>query len=133
MKEKISKIIYICLNVILVLAILKIGYPIKENFIIVKVSLYILMILFIIVNWKDNLFCGWLDILLFLFCLTPLIPLVSGSAIDTYETLVSLSNMLAVFSFYYLSRKLIDTPQRKNTFFNIIIIGSVFIVILRNR
>ena len=132
MKERINKLIFAVINIVIFMALLVTGTPVEDNSMFIQITIFTLAGIYIFIN-KKKLFTNWLDVLMFIFCTVPLIPLITGTAINREETFMLLVKMLSVYCLYFLLKHLIDTPKKIEFFINIIIFTATILVILRNR
>lgn len=134
MKEKIknvvNQIIRISCCIIIILGAFFVGSPLVENFSNVNIVIYFVAIIYLITNCEKKIFINKVDILVFIFCHSLLIPLIFNKALDVEKTIIDLLNNISIFWLYIIVKNLFVTEKQKNILLNTAIISGIFLMIL---
>lgn len=129
-KDSINKVLRICCCIVLILGSLFIGPPIKETFSLVNIIIYFIAIVYIITNSEKRIFANKLDVLIFIFCHSLIIPIIFNTVLDIHGTVINLLNNISVFWLYIVIKNLFVTEKQKSILLNTSIICGIFLVIL---
>lgn len=125
------KIFKIIASIIILLAFILIGSPIKYNCLALNIGIIIIgsiYILYKILKKKQNVINRKMDIIVLIFCLSPIIPLMFNTYSSLEETLVSLIKYISIFNFYIILKDIVI--KEENLITNILIMGGTILVIL---
>lgn len=125
------KIFEIILLIITLITFILVGTPIKYNCTWLNIITILVGIVYIVykkVIRKEKLFSNKIDIVIMLFCLTPIIPYVFKTYSNANDTLISILKSISLFNIYIISKDIIKI--NKEYIIDTLIIGSVILVVL---
>ena len=125
------KIFKIIASIIILLAFILIGSPIKYNCLALNVGIIIIgsiYILYKILKEKQNVINRKIDIIVLIFCLSPIIPLIFNTYSSLEETLISFIKYISIFNLYIILKDIVI--KEENWITNILILGATILVIL---
>lgn len=118
---------------ILLITSILIGSPISFNCNELSIIIILLGIIFCIYQFfinKKKILNDKLDIFVFLFCLTPIIPILFNKYISLNDSITSLLKYLSCFVIYVMTKSFSQNDEKyRNTIINIIIFSSVILSI----
>ena len=128
--NKIERIYTIILYLNIVLLNIFVGSTHEASKTILQTAIIVELIIYLILSKKKNILIrGKIDIAVTLMVFVTSIPLVFETYSSLSDTIDIFTEYLTVYSMYIMARNLLNTPERKNTFINIILISSTIIVI----
>lgn len=129
-KDIINSVLRVYCSIILILAVFFVGSPLRNNFILVNIVTYIMAIIYLFTNSEKKIFSNKLDILIFVFCHSLIIPLIFGTEIKTGDTINNLLNNISVFWLYIVIKNLFVTEKQKKILLNTSLLCGIFLIIL---
>jgi len=129
-KDIINKILRILCCLVLVLGVLFMGTPLEENFIPVNIFIYLIAIIYFVINFEKKIFTNKFDILLFIFCHSLIIPIIFGTAINIEDTIINILNNISIFWLYVVIKNLFVTEKQKSLLLNTSIFCGILLIIL---
>ena len=125
------KIFKIIASIIILLTFILIGSPIKYNCLALNIGIIIIGSIYIfykILKEKQNIINRKIDIIVLIFCLSPIIPLIFNTYSSLEETLISFIKYISIFNLYITIKDIVI--KEENWITNILILGAMILVIL---
>ena len=118
----------ICL--ITILATIFVGSPIKEAFGVPMLVIYVLTIIYLLFGKTKQTPWTKMDTIVAIFCLSPLLPLIFQTSINTNDTVVAIFKYIALFSLFLLVRGCVQEEKDKDIIKNITIFCIILLCVL---
>lgn len=104
--------IKICL--IIILACIFVGAPLKESFSAVILATYIITIIYLILGKTKRIPFSFIDAIVMAFCLSPIIPLLFQTSINKNDTIFSIYQGIGLLCIWLITRISVKEEKDKN-------------------
>ncbi len=128
------KVLKILGLIIIVCSFILVGTPIKYNCLELNIIITLIgtmVMLYKIAIKKEKLINKKIDIVVLVFCISPLIPLIFKSYSNLEDTIILLIKNISIYSIYYIVKQIIiKNEENKKIFINTIIASGVILAII---
>ena len=124
------KILKIILMIIIICSFVLVGTPIKYNCLILNLIIILIATILRIykITKKETIFNKKIDIVVLIFCISPIIPLIFKTYSSLEESLISLIRNMSLYNIYYIANELRD--EEKKSIIDAILIGGIILAVL---
>ena len=127
---KISKLMIV---LAIIMSFMLIGAPIKYNCKWLNIAIIIIGIILAIYKIlikKEKVKIEKIDIIMFIFYITPVIPLIAGTCSNIEQTVIALIRNISLFTIYFEIKEILkEKIENENIITSVILIGGIILVI----